>query len=80
MNIKKKRINRAKIEILEPIYSPAGTIYYAGFVNGVYHHFLSLDKMSKREIKSCLLKLYKEGRVLWSWVIILANMSQTIAN
>lgn len=48
----------AKISILNPIYNMGGTIYYCGFVNGEYTHFLSLDKLSKREIKCKLLEKY----------------------
>ena len=48
----------AKITILNPIYNISGTIYYAGYVNGEYCHFLSLDKLSKREIKCKLLEKY----------------------
>ena len=46
------------------IYNKGGTIYYAGWVNDTYIHFLSLDKLSKGQVKSKLLdkynKTYKE--------------------
>jgi hypothetical protein len=50
----------AKIELLEPVYNNCDTIYYAGFVNGVYTHFLGYDKLSKKEQKSKLLDTYKK--------------------
>lgn len=52
----------AKIELLEPISNAGGTIYYAGFVNGLYTHFLGYDKLTKKEIKDKLLDKYnKDG-------------------
>lgn len=50
----------AKIELLEPIHNHSGIIYYAGFVNGVYTHFLGYDKLTKKEQKSKLLDTYKK--------------------
>ena len=50
----------AKIELLEPINNQCGTIYYAGFVNGSYIGFLGYDILTKKEIKSKLLKRYEE--------------------
>ena len=50
----------AKIEPLEPIYNKGGTIYYAGWVNDEYVHFLSLDKLSRSDVKSKLLKKYNK--------------------
>ena len=48
-----------KIEVLEPICNASGVIYYAGFVNSEYAHFLGYDKLSKREIKENLLSAYE---------------------
>lgn len=48
----------AKIDILDPICNPSGVIYYAGFINGEYTHFLSYDKLNKKQIKSKLLDKY----------------------
>lgn len=50
----------AKITIVDEICNAGGTIYYAGFVNGVYTHFLSYDKLKKSEIKSKLLDKYNK--------------------
>ena len=50
----------AKIEVSSEIYNKGGTIYYAGWVNDTYVHFLSLDKLSKSEIKNKLLKKYNK--------------------
>lgn len=49
-----------KIELLEPTSNLNGIIYYCGFVNGVYIHFLGYDKLKKKEIKENLLKTYKD--------------------
>ena len=55
-------IIKAKITILEPIYNCSGTIYYAGFVNDIYTHFLGYNKLNKKELKIQLLKKYiKDG-------------------
>ena len=48
-----------KIKLLEPTFNSNGTIYYCGFINGVYTHFLGYDKLKKKEIKELLLKTYK---------------------
>ena len=50
----------AKIQISSEIYNNGGTIYYAGWVNDEYVHFLSYDKLSKNEIKSKLLDKYNK--------------------
>lgn len=50
----------AKIQVSSEIYNKGGTIYYAGWVNDEYVHFLSYDKLSKGEIKSKLLKKYNK--------------------
>ena len=50
----------AKIEVTSEIYNKGGTIYYAGFVNGEYVHFLSLDKLPKGRVKSKLLDKYNK--------------------
>lgn len=51
-----------KIEVLEPINNGNGIIYYAGFVNGLYTHFLGYDELTKKEIKQKLLDKYnKDG-------------------
>ena len=50
----------AKIQVSSEIYNMGGTIYYAGWVNDTYIHFLSLDKLSKSDIKSKLLDKYNK--------------------
>ena len=51
----------AKVELLEPINNQCGTIYYAGFVNGSYTHFLGYDKLKTKEIKEKLLAIYRKN-------------------
>ena len=53
-----------KIEVLEPVCSPSGVFYCAGYVRGVYMHFLSYDRLSKAEIKNKLLDKYKKENIL----------------
>ena len=50
----------AKIQVSSEIYNNGGTIYYAGWVNDEYVHFLSLDKLSRSDVKSKLLKKYNK--------------------
>lgn len=50
----------AKIQVSSEIYNKGGTIYYAGWVNNEYVHFLSYNKLSKSEIKSKLLDKYNK--------------------
>lgn len=50
----------AKIQVSSEIYNKGGTIYYAGWVNDTYVHFLSYDKLSKGQIKSKLLDRYNK--------------------
>lgn len=57
-------MDKVKIDLIEPQYNACGTIYYAGFVNGLWTHFLSLDKLSKREIKQQLLEKFKKEHIL----------------
>ena len=51
-------IIRAKIDLLEPICNSSGTFYYAGFINDIYTHFLSYDRLSKKSVKVKLLKRF----------------------
>lgn len=53
----------AKFDILEPICNECGTIYYAGFVNGVYTHILSYNKLNTKEIKEKLLAKYRKSQL-----------------
>lgn len=50
----------AKIEVLEPIDNRAGVFYYAGFVNGIFTKFLGYTKLTTKEIKNKLFRLYME--------------------
>lgn len=53
----------SKINILEPIHNGSGVIYYQGFVNGSYIHFLGYNKLTKREIKVKLLDKYNSMNI-----------------
>ena len=56
---------KVKIDLAEPVFHNNGVIYYSGYVNGVYTHFLTYDKMPKADIKRKLLEKYeKDGYVL----------------
>lgn len=56
--------NKVKIKLIEPQFNASGTIYYAGFVNGVWTHFLSLDKLSRQDVKTKLLEKFKKEHIL----------------
>lgn len=56
---------KVKIDLIEPTFQASGVIYYAGYVNGVYTHILSYDRMSKADTKRKLLDKYvQNGHIL----------------
>lgn len=53
-------MERLKIDVMEPECNECGTIYFAGFVNDEYVHFLGYERLTLREIKNKLVQIYNE--------------------
>lgn len=50
----------AKIEVLDPICNSSGAVYYGGFVNGKYAHFMSYNRLTTKQIMQKLIDIYEK--------------------